>query len=226
MAGRTLSIDTSGSYCSVALCDAAGEVLASNTSSGDGDHFEQLPGLVSQTAADAKVELQELTEIRIGVGPGSFTGIRIGMSFAKGLAWSLNVPLIGCSSFESLARSVGKNASDLQISGGGIAVVAYAGRGELFFGLYVQNGTVLSCSYEPSLIPISRIESGDIQIPPSTRWYTPARDFAERTSFVDASGSRPVVACVADIACGMPLVPTIPASNMDGAQALATLEPT
>jgi hypothetical protein len=43
---------------------------------------------------------------------------------------------------------------------------------------------------------------------------------------VDASGSRPVVTCVADIASGMPLVPTIPASNMDGTQALATLEPT
>jgi tRNA threonylcarbamoyl adenosine modification protein YeaZ len=136
----TLAIDTAGSFCSVAIFKSATGAIAQGKGStfhaeslGAGDHFEQLPHLVGEVCGKAGIGTLQLTGIIVGTGPGSFTGIRIGMSYAKGLAWALRTPLLGCSSFLGCAVAVARNLPPRATE---IYVVADARREEVFLGRY------------------------------------------------------------------------------------------
>ena len=125
----SLAIDTSGSFCSVALRRVDGAVFH-RASEGAGDHFERLSALVSELCAESGVALADVAEVVIGSGPGSFTGLRIGFSFAKGLAVARRLPIIGVSSFFGAAASlVGEFSGD-------VLVVADARRDEVFAGAF------------------------------------------------------------------------------------------
>lgn len=129
-----LAVDTSGSFCCVALSSTAGCVsVSSNTAN---DHFERLPSLVSETLKRGSVSAEMLQEIRIGLGPGSFTGLRIGMSFAKGLACSLRIPVVGYSSFAAIAARVFERGATTR----SVVVVADARREEVFVAKYTRGG--------------------------------------------------------------------------------------
>jgi tRNA threonylcarbamoyl adenosine modification protein YeaZ len=154
-----LAIDTASPFCSVAV--ARGEnfadavVIETATSEGRGDHFEQLPSLVSEVLAKAGMVVGDLHLIGIGLGPGSFTGIRIGMSFAKGLAWAQSIPLRGFCSLRAAALSVSQHEVPSKKGGvGGCAVVADAGRDELFFLQVDASGAGAgSMQCEPRIVP-------------------------------------------------------------------------
>lgn len=168
--GNVVAIDTSGSFCTVALRTAGG-VTSSLSSPGSGDHFEQLPKMVSTICAQAGLSASSLSEIRIGVGPGSFTGLRIGMSFVKGLAWSLRIPLIGCSSFAGIAASAFERHKNVQR----IVTIADARRDEVFAAVY-ERGAPVEERIAPCIVPASDCLSapwaGD-----ATVWATPQREF-------------------------------------------------
>lgn len=171
IASHVVAIDTSGSFCSIALSDSSGGVTTLS-SAGSGDHFEQLPIMLRRVCTDAGISTNALKEIRIGVGPGSFTGLRIGMSFAKGLAWSLRIPLVGCSSFAGVAAaSLARDAAVQRV-----VVVADARRDEVFAGVY-SRGTPLREDIAPRIVPISEL-SGSEWSQAGTRWCTPQRDFS------------------------------------------------
>jgi tRNA threonylcarbamoyl adenosine modification protein YeaZ len=128
--GSVLSIDTAGDTCSVAVQKTDGAVVEAY-SAGSGDHFEKIALLVEQSMRDSGVLISELASIRVGLGPGSFTGLRIGVSFCKGLAWAYGIPLIGVCSFEALAHvALRKGIS------GKIAVASDARREEVFCAAY------------------------------------------------------------------------------------------
>ena len=167
---NVLAIDTSGSFCSVAVLNDSG-AIASLSSAGSGDHFEQLPLMVGRACADAGIAPSDLRAIRIGVGPGSFTGLRIGMSFAKGLAWSLHVPLIGCSSLAGAAAAVMSRDSSV----GRVVVLADARRDEVFAAAYTRGVPVVE-EVTPSIVPVMEL-TGSRWSQPDTRWVTPQRDF-------------------------------------------------
>lgn len=128
---RILLIHTAGAEGSVALADTemakaviASEVLPGRSSS------ERLVPTVRQLLQCAGWRLQELTAVVVVHGPGSFTGVRVGLSAAKGLCEAGRVPLIAISRLAVLAAAVGDVA-------GTIHVVLDAGRGEFYFGEYV-----------------------------------------------------------------------------------------
>lgn len=149
-----LALDTSGSFCSVALRTAQGTVVHKE-SDGAGDHFERLPGLVRDVMLEAAVTTSELGELRVGLGPGSFTGLRIGMSFAKGLSVAARVPLRGVSSFEGIAWTVcnqSRNSDKLDI-----LVVSDARRDEVFLCSYRFESMRLLQGPEPSIVPVSSV---------------------------------------------------------------------
>lgn len=152
---KVLAIDTSGSYCSVAVSDAHG-VIASLESQGDGDHFERLSGMVLDLLERAKVGASELVQIRIGIGPGSFTGLRIGMSFAKGLAVALKIPLVGISSF-SAAGWVGLHDQAALLCTGCL-VIADARRDEVFLAEYSrENVSSFNEVRAPGIVPVDEV---------------------------------------------------------------------
>ncbi len=86
-------------------------------------HQEAIAGLAQAAMAEAGVRFEGLERIGVTVGPGSFTGLRVGLAFAKGLALAWRTPLIGIGALEALAASV---------SGDRVAAAIDAGRGQVY----------------------------------------------------------------------------------------------
>ncbi|MCY1646110.1 tRNA (adenosine(37)-N6)-threonylcarbamoyltransferase complex dimerization subunit type 1 TsaB [Caulobacter sp. SL161] len=97
-----LSIDTCLGASSVALLDGD-RVLATRAEPMTRGHQERIGILARETAAEAGVAFADLSRIAVTVGPGSFTGLRVGLAFAKGLATALSIPCVGVNTLESLA---------------------------------------------------------------------------------------------------------------------------
>lgn len=97
-----LSIDTCLGASSVAVLDGE-RVLATRSEPMTRGHQERIGMLAREAAAEAGVAFTDLSCIGVTVGPGSFTGLRVGLAFAKGLATALSIPCVGVNTLESLA---------------------------------------------------------------------------------------------------------------------------
>ena len=100
-----LNIDTSTKVCSVALT-AEGSVIFNREDYEGRNHASLLSGYVADALSAMKEKELSLDAIAVGIGPGSYTGLRIGLSEAKGLAYALNVPLIGVNTLQTIAVTV------------------------------------------------------------------------------------------------------------------------
>lgn len=118
-----LGLDTCLSACSVAVIDGD-RVLASRREPMTRGHQERLAPLVAEVMAEAGLGFDRLDRIGVTVGPGSFTGLRVGIAFAKGLSTALGVPAVGIGALEALAATAPK----------GLTVAAIdARRGQIYF---------------------------------------------------------------------------------------------
>ena len=97
-----LGFDTSAAHCAAALL-RGDQVIASEFRPMAKGQVENLMPLIEGLLSEAGVTWQDLDRIGVGIGPGNFTGIRISVSAARGLALALGIPAIGVSSFEALA---------------------------------------------------------------------------------------------------------------------------
>jgi len=100
-----LGIETSTSVCSVGLANEF-DVVAERSIVETHVHSEKLLTLIQELCDEQKVRLSQLDGIAVSIGPGSFTGLRIGLSTAKGLCFALEKPLIAVTTFLSIAKSV------------------------------------------------------------------------------------------------------------------------
>ncbi|QDX92375.1 tRNA (adenosine(37)-N6)-threonylcarbamoyltransferase complex dimerization subunit type 1 TsaB [Brevibacillus laterosporus] len=123
-----LAIDTSNLVLSVAVVDDS-RVLGEWTSNLNKNHSVTLMDGISVLLDELNVDPEALTGIVVAKGPGSYTGVRIGVATAKSMAWSLGIPVIGISSLEA----VGMNALPFT---GGIVPLFDARRGQVYTGLY------------------------------------------------------------------------------------------
>jgi tRNA threonylcarbamoyl adenosine modification protein YeaZ/ribosomal-protein-alanine acetyltransferase len=100
-----LVIDTCLNACSAALYDEATcSIMASGYEEMERGHAEALGPMVERLFVDANVNPDQLTRIAVTYGPGTFTGLRIGLSFAKGMALALTIPLVGLNSLKATAQ--------------------------------------------------------------------------------------------------------------------------
>lgn len=97
-----LAIDTSNEIAGLAL-SKKGKVLAELTWIAGRNHTQELIPSLLRLLEQARAQLQDLKGIIVARGPGSFSGVRVGISLAKGLAFALNIPLVGVSTLEALA---------------------------------------------------------------------------------------------------------------------------
>lgn len=102
--GLILSIETAISVCSVALHDKAGRLVAIAELYQENVHAQKLMPLIEALLEQAGVGQDELCAVAVSSGPGSYTGLRIGVSTAKGLAYALDIPLIGVDTLDALAQ--------------------------------------------------------------------------------------------------------------------------
>ncbi len=101
-----LNIETASTNCSVALAKDGVLLAIKEEDTPNYSHSEQLHVFIQAVLTEAKFDLGELHAIAVSKGPGSYTGLRIGVSAAKGLCFSLNLPLIAIPTLESMAQQV------------------------------------------------------------------------------------------------------------------------
>jgi tRNA threonylcarbamoyladenosine biosynthesis protein TsaB len=118
--GPLLIIDTSLGACQAAVTDADGRLLHARCELMSRGHQERLGPMVRQAMSAAKLAFVDLDTITVTVGPGSFTGVRVGLAFAKGLSLALGRPCLGAPTLAALAAS--------RQGGGRVAAVVDAGR--------------------------------------------------------------------------------------------------
>lgn len=138
---RTLGISTSTTRGTVALVER-GLVVAQADHDDPRGHAERLIDLLDAALAAAGWHRSRLDLVAVDVGPGSFTGVRVGLALAQGIALGLGIPVVGVGSLEAMARAAG--------SAGPTWALLDAGREEVFAACYAADGTELVA---PRLLP-------------------------------------------------------------------------
>lgn len=125
---RVLAFDTATSACTVAVM-AEGRVRSELTLQVPRAHSTRLMPLIAQALEEAGVDRREIDAIAVGVGPGSFTGLRIGLATAKGLAFALEKPVVPVSTLAATAYGTGAQI-------GLVVPLLDAKRDRVFAGIY------------------------------------------------------------------------------------------
>ena len=151
---RILGLDTSISVASVALTED-GRIVAEDFSPRQGtaegsaarsNHAEIILPLIDSVLQRAGIGLSDVTGIAVSIGPGSFTGVRIGLSTVKGLAYGTGVPAIGISTLQAIAA---------RVSGfeGMVCPILDARKGEVYGAVFRKHRSQLERLTEDALMP-------------------------------------------------------------------------
>ncbi len=162
-----LAIDTSTDVSYLALRLKTGEVIQKNSATGQ--HDTELAALTQKLLEEADTTAGDIEEVLIGAGPGSFTGLRVGFSFATGFSCGLGKQLIAVPSFLAYAG---------EVEGERVITIADARRAEVFYGCYsnqgrevkeIETATIISTSdFEKKFLEFSKnykttvVASGEI----------------------------------------------------------------
>jgi tRNA threonylcarbamoyl adenosine modification protein YeaZ len=133
-----LAFDTALAACSVALYDAGrDELLAVRHQPVVRGHAELLPGMIQSVMAERDLAMAALDRIAVTRGPGTFTGVRIALATARGLAFALRRPAVGITTLEALAAAVASHDDTP------VASVIDARRGEVYLQMFAADGGAL-----------------------------------------------------------------------------------
>lgn len=135
-----LVIDTSGPVCAAGIHDAGKNAPVASLSENLGKgHAERLIPMIDEVLAQTGMTLKDMTRIGVTIGPGSFTGIRVGVAAARGFALSLGIPAIGVTTLQVVAEQV------LEIGPPAPVVAAIdARREEIFAQVFAPDGEALT----------------------------------------------------------------------------------
>ena len=133
-----LGLDTCLNACSVAVLDGE-RVLAWRSETMARGHQERLAPMAQAVMADAGLAFDRLERVGATVGPGSFTGLRVGVAFAKGLASALSRPAVGIGTLEALAAG----ASGLVAGASGLVAAAIDARRDQIYLQIFEDGAPL-----------------------------------------------------------------------------------
>jgi tRNA threonylcarbamoyl adenosine modification protein YeaZ len=150
-----LSIETATELCGTALVHN-GSVLAHRTVTEKNIHSERLMVLVDEVLGEAGFGVKDLDGIAVSIGPGSFTGLRIGLSAAKGLAYAQSLTMIAVPTLDAIAdeaaRTNGANEGDV------ICALIDAKREEAYYAFYTcEQGRHMRLTGTYSIAPMSSI---------------------------------------------------------------------
>jgi tRNA threonylcarbamoyladenosine biosynthesis protein TsaB len=158
---RALGIETATSIASVAIV-GADHVLAAQSLPQGGSHARTVLPLIESTLASAGMGLRDLDLIAVSIGPGSFTGLRIGLSVAKGLAMATGLPVVGVPTLEAYAQSAGPRR-------GLVCPVLDARKGEVYAAAFrwpahPRGSSQPECVTEPAAVAPQRF-AASIELP-------------------------------------------------------------
>ena len=133
---KILALESSATACSVALCEDE-KLIAQSYQNNGLTHSVTLMPMTVNLLSGCGISLDELELIAVAAGPGSFTGLRIGVAAAKGLAWPAGKRCAACSTLESMAWS-------LAHTGGEICAVMDARRHQVYNARFASDGAALT----------------------------------------------------------------------------------
>lgn len=139
---KYLAVDTSTRTAVIALGLSSDDVLEAKLDSSEVHSSKLLPG-IQALLARAGAELRDIGYLGVVTGPGSFTGIRVGIAAMKGISWSLKIPLVGLNALEALVLSHPKKE-------GLFCPLIDARRGRVYTALYQRHENVLQELRPPS----------------------------------------------------------------------------
>ncbi|KIM09755.1 MAG: peptidase M22 [Sulfurovum sp. FS06-10] len=129
-----LNLETATKNCSVALAKNGKTMACKEIAEQNFSHAEKLHVFIVEILSENNLQFSDLKAIAVSQGPGSYTGLRIGVSSAKGLCYALNIPLIAIDTLQLLAKQI-------QIENGIILPMIDARRMEVFSAFYDKNHT-------------------------------------------------------------------------------------
>ncbi len=144
-----LHIESSSITCGVAVSIGA-QVVAEFAMHKKNVHSQKLAPLVERVLAEADISIQQVEGIALSAGPGSFTGLRIGFSLAKGIAHAQGIPIMPISTLKIWAYQAGPRS-------GIIVPIIDARRGEIFVAQYRWQAGQLEEVVSPTLLPIEQL---------------------------------------------------------------------
>lgn len=145
---NVLGIDTSGPFCTVGLAGSDG-VLAERSVRGQKIHSVRLLPLIEELLDDAGLLKGNLDGVAVSAGPGSFTGLRVGLTTARTLAQVLDIPVVGVSSLEVLVYPL--------CGARRVWALVPARRGEVYAALYDCGGGAPDNVFPPAALEIGRL---------------------------------------------------------------------
>jgi len=101
-----LNIETATKNCSVSISKSGKSIALEELNSGGYSHAEKLHVFIEKLMKEQNLEFKDLGAVAVGKGPGSYTGLRIGVSAAKGICFALDIPLISIETLRILATSI------------------------------------------------------------------------------------------------------------------------
>ena len=144
---KVLAIDTSSYVMGIAIIDES-NVIGEMITNLKKNHSVRVMPAIKSLLEECDIKPQELEKIVVAKGPGSYTGVRIGVTIAKTLAWSLNIPLVGVSSLEVVAMNG-------RYFAGVISPLFDARRGQIYTGLYDYQNESLGSVEKDQIILVS-----------------------------------------------------------------------
>ena len=146
-----LNIESSSTNCSVSLTKNGDLISIKENNDEKYSHSTKLHSFINEVISDSKITINELSAIAVSKGPGSYTGLRIGVAAAKGLCFSLDIPLISVSTLLILSKQI-------KISSGLILPVLDARRNEVYSAIYDANYKLVK-KESPELIDSKSFEN-------------------------------------------------------------------
>ena len=139
-----LCLETATNLCSVALCNSAG-VISLRESNESKSHASMLTIFIEEILKESEIRAHDLEAIAVSKGPGSYTGLRIGVSVAKGIAYAASIPLIGIETTLSMfwGISVSRKESQEADKNTLFCPMLDARRMEVYYAIYDTGGNTI-----------------------------------------------------------------------------------
>lgn len=169
-----LAVETSGDLCSVAVLKDSSLISEKNISEPQA-HSKQLIPMIGEVLSVSKVEKSEIKTIAISIGPGSFTGLRIGLAAVKGIAFGLQIPIIPVPTFDAVALQIYEENKFLH----NFKIAVSANNDECYYAGYSVEGEFLK-----QVVPLQLSQKKTITSNPQNVYSTQLKD--THLSYIEA----------------------------------------
>jgi len=139
MSDYRIYLETSGAICSVALYNGS-DLLSLKETEREKSHASLITVFISELLEGHNLRMDQINHVVISEGPGSYTGLRVGYSTAKGICYAMNIPLVSVNSLEALAFGLSEIYEQQDVL---YCPIVDARRMEVFCALYDSNGKVV-----------------------------------------------------------------------------------